>query len=79
MAPLDRGEQRQIELLREATVARRFGLARSLTATTRRMARQALRRAHPEMSEDELKVAFVELLYGPELAAGFRTRLTGYR
>jgi hypothetical protein len=76
---LDRGEQMQIDLLRKATIAQRFGLARSLTATTRRMARQALRRAHPEWSGDDLDVAFVELLYGPKMAAGFRARLTGRR
>jgi hypothetical protein len=65
----------QIALLRAAGSARRVALARSLTATTRRLSRQALRRGRPNLSETELAVAFVELLYGRDLADGVRSRL----
>jgi hypothetical protein len=74
-APRDPAEAVQVALLRDATVARRLGLARSLTATTRRLSRRAIRRARPAATEAEVAIAFVELLYGRALAAGYRSYL----
>ena len=60
--------RKQVELLRQASVARRFQLARSLTMTTIELARRALRRARPGASERELQIEFVRLHHGAELA-----------
>ncbi len=64
-----------IELLRRATVARRFALMRSLSQTTMQLAWRALRRSRPSADEDELKVAFLALHYGHDLAERFRQYL----
>ena len=68
-------ERRQIEMLRQASVARRFQRARSLTQTTFQLALRALRRQHPEMTPNELFVRFVALHYGDTLAEGLRRDL----
>jgi len=69
MGPLARdtapdAEVIQIELLRRASPAHRFALARSRSATTMALARRALRRAHPDESNEEIAVRFVALHYG---------------
>jgi hypothetical protein len=62
-------ERVQLELLRAATPAQRAGLAVSLTATAIALSRRALQRQSPGASEEEIGLRFVELNYGPELAA----------
>jgi hypothetical protein len=62
-------ERVQIELLRAATPAQRAALAIGLTATTVELSRRALQRAQPSASEDDVALRFVELNYGPEIAA----------
>jgi hypothetical protein len=42
----------------------------------RKMAMIGLRQRNPDASERELKIKFVELLYGSALAADFAKRLT---
>ena len=68
-------ERIQIQLLREASVARRFERARSLSRTAFQLALRALRRRYPELNADELFVRFVALHYGEELAQGLRRHL----
>ena len=63
-------ERVQLDLLRAATPARRAALAISLTATTIGLSRRALERQAPEASPEDIDLRFVELNYGPELAAG---------
>ncbi len=75
MRPMSRdthpdAEAVQIELLRRASPARRFELARSLSRTTMWLAWRAIRRAHPDVSDEEVSVRFVALHYGEELAQG---------
>ena len=65
----------QIELLRNATIARRFGLARSLTAATVELARAAIRRRHPGWNEREVLLEFARVHYGAELADRVRAYL----
>lgn len=65
-------ERVQIGLLRAASVERRLSLAWSLSAAVIGVARRALARARPEASPRELHEWFVELHYGPELAAAVR-------
>ena len=67
----------QIDLLRRAGPARRAGMALALSARVIGLARRALGRAHPEETEEEIRLRFVELHYGRELAAGVRRRLAG--
>jgi len=62
-------EQFQIFLLRNATVARRFSRARSLSQTAMELSRRAIARSHPSLTDDELKGQIVEYFYGKPLAS----------
>jgi len=68
-------ERVQIDLIRGAPVSRRLHIAWSLSATVIGLARQALARAHPGASREELDLRFVELHYGADLAASLRDDL----
>jgi hypothetical protein len=68
-------ERVQIELLRKAGPERRFHLARSLSQTMIQASRDNIGRLHPEVDEEELKLLFVELYYGKELADCVRVYL----
>src|SRR5689334_4174030 len=68
-------ERVQIELLRRMTVGQRAELMRSLTHTTIQLARRAIRRAHPEASEEEVGLIFIEIHYGKDLADRVRAYL----
>jgi hypothetical protein len=59
----------QLELLRNATPGERAALAMSLSATIISLARRALQTQEPGASDQEIKLRFVELNYGRELAA----------
>lgn len=63
------------EILRGKTGAEKFALVRSLTATVIALCRQGIRDRHPEFSEREVDLHFVEMNYGRELAEGLRRRL----
>jgi hypothetical protein len=65
----------QIALLRGASISRRLSLACSLSQTSIQLARRAIRRAHPEMGEEELKLAFIAVHYGEALAERLRAEL----
>jgi hypothetical protein len=56
-----------IEGLRSRSGAQRFAIARALTARTITLALRALRRAHPELSEREVRYLCVEIHHGREL------------
>ena len=58
---------RQVELVRAASVARRFETARSLTRIVAALSRRALRRRNPDATEAEIDRAFAELHYGAAL------------
>ncbi len=65
-------EKVQIELLRNASVAKRFALARMLTNSTRKMAKNAIKKCNPGKNQRELNLIFVEVTYGKELADQLR-------
>jgi len=65
----------QIELLRQATPARRFALASSLTRFTVEASRRALRRRYPDEDENSIAVRWVALHYGQDLATRLAPRL----
>jgi hypothetical protein len=68
-------ERVQIELIRQASSARLFGLVRSLSQTLLRASRKNIHNLHPELSKVELDLLFVELYYGKELAERVRAYL----
>jgi hypothetical protein len=65
-------ERTQRDLLRRASAAERISLMRSLSTSLLWASRQSLREAHPEWSERELGIRWVELQYGRTLAAELR-------
>lgn len=68
-------ERAQIELLRKASSATRFARARSLSQTAISLARRALRRRHPNLTEREIALLWVEHAYGEALASRLREYL----
>ena len=81
LTPIDRdvatpaltaADRRQLELMRNATPQRRFALARALSAQTLAMTHRAIARANPQLDVWQRRLRFVEVQYGPELAAGYR-------
>lgn len=67
-----KAEKVQIELIRKASVAERISLVRSLTQTTVQLARRAIKRANPNLSDREIDILFVEIHYGTQLADRLR-------
>lgn len=70
-----KAEEIQILLLRQATVAQRLAVMRSLSRTTIQLSRRAIRRANPSYSQLEVNLAFVDCHYGGELARRLRQYL----
>lgn len=68
-------EQKQIELLRGATVARRTALAFSLSDTVIGLARRAIQLANPELGPQDVLLRFIALHYGPALAESLQADL----
>lgn len=72
-------EALQIDLLRAAGPGRRLSLALSLTETVFELARSAIRRSMPEASEEEVRLRFVEVHYGADLARDVRAYIERHR
>lgn len=68
-------ERVQIELLRKAGKTRRLQLGLELSGEALEMAQRAIKRAHPELSDLEAKLLFVEVTYGKDLADRVRPHL----
>ena len=68
-------ERVQIELLRKAGKTRRLQLGLELSGEALEMAQRAIRRSHPDVSELEAKLLFVEVTYGKDLADRVRSQL----
>lgn len=66
----------QIELVRRMGGERRAALMRSLSRTVRRLAREALRRDHPDLDEAELARRLIAICYGEELAGKVAGRIS---
>lgn len=69
-------EEIQIQLIRQASVAKRIERMRSLTKTILELSKNAIAAANPGLSERELDVLFVRNHYGDELADRFQAYLT---
>ena len=72
-------EKVQIDLIRKASICKRISVARSLSQTVMYLARRAIRRANPSMSEQEVDLAFVENHYGKKLAESLRLYMESKR
>lgn len=68
-------EQLQIELLRQKTVTERMALAGNLTHFVIQLSRQAIARQHPEWTQRQVDLEWVEIHYGRELAESLRADL----
>lgn len=62
----------QLECLRRMTPHERLRRACAWSGQIRRMAFDAIRRRHPEYSDDEVRMKFIELTYGQTLADEIR-------
>ncbi len=65
----------QLELVRKMSPAERLNRALSLSSDLVEAAKAAIRRRHPNLSDREVGLKFIELHYGAELAAGVRATL----
>lgn len=68
-------ERIQIEMLRKAGAARRLQLGLELSGEALELAQRGIRQAHPHLSELEVKLKFVEVTYGKDLADRVRAYL----
>lgn len=64
-----------VEMLREAGMRRRLQLGLELSGEALELAQRGIKRAHPEASELEVKLIFVEVTYGKYLADQLRAYL----
>src|SRR5437867_3393090 len=65
----------QVDLFRKASASRRFELACSLSKSTIELARDAIRRRHPEWPERDVLLEFARIHYGVDLAERVRVYL----
>ncbi len=61
-----------IELMRDATFAERFDMCRQMTSFVITKVREDIAREHPDLTQEERKLKFVETVYGQEIADGVR-------
>ena len=62
----------QLECLRQMSPHERLRRACAWSGQVRRMAFEAIRRRHPEYSEDQVRLSFIELTFGKALAEEVR-------
>jgi len=68
-------EKIRIDLLRKISVGERFLKVRALTARTVGLSKRAIARANPDLCAEEVKLKFIELHYGRDLAERVREYL----
>ena len=77
-APLDThlsAERVQIDLLRSAGTAKRAAIALAMTTAAVKLSRRAIQRIHPDWSEQEINLLWLEVHYGKDLADRVRADL----
>lgn len=62
----------QLKLIRQMPSSRRLEKAIALSREVIRLSKAAIRRRHPEYSEEEVGLKFIELNYGSDLADSVR-------
>ena len=63
-----KAEKVLIELLRTKTTAQKFSQVRLLSRTTIQLAKRAIARVNPDMTDDQIDRVFISLHYGEDLA-----------
>ncbi len=63
---------RQRAAFKRMTPAERFEAAVEMSEAVRALAEAGIRRRHPDFSDEQVRVALVEIILGPELAAKVR-------
>ena len=61
-------KQVQLELIRRMSPSDRLQKTLDLSCELIRMSKAAIRRRYPEFTEDDVRIKFIELNYGNELA-----------
>jgi len=72
-------ERVQIELIRKASISKRFALVRSWSQLLIEANRQQIRKEHPNASEEEIGLIFVARHYGQALAERLRAEIARRR
>ena len=72
-------ERVQIERLRAMTPAQRMTVSRAMTRRNIRLSLRSIRRAQPDASDDDVKVTFIAVHYGRDLAERVRSELARRR
>ena len=67
----------QLELIRCMQPSQRLAKALSLSCEMIRLSKAAIRRRHPEFSEDEVRIKFIEMHDGAELARSVKAWRAG--
>ena len=65
----------QIELMRKAMPTKLFSLVRSMSQTMIETSIRNIRKLHPDASQEEITVIFVELYYGKKVADLVRSQI----
>ncbi|HYX50387.1 MAG TPA: hypothetical protein VE843_11630 [Ktedonobacteraceae bacterium] len=68
-------ERGQIELILKALPAKLFGLVRPMSQTMIQASIRNIRKLHPDASEEEIILIFVELYYGKKIADFVRSQI----
>lgn len=67
----------QIDGLRRMTPKQRIGKVCAMSNRVRKMAFDAIRRRHPKRTDNEVRLLFIELTYGKQLADDVRLSQVG--
>ena len=61
-------EEIQIDLIRKSSIPKRMAMVQALTEITIRLSKQAIVRANPQLSGQEINFLFCSFTYGEDLA-----------
>ena len=67
----------QLDAMRRMPPLERIQKALRLSAEVKQMSMDAIRRRHPDMDDSEVRLKYIELTYGPDLAGKVRADLEG--
>ncbi len=68
-------ERIQIDLFRQASIAKKVALVDAWSQSIRNAARLNIQKEHPNANEEEVKLMLVERMYGKDLAEKIRKKL----
>ncbi len=68
-------EKVQLSLIKKASISKRLSRARSLSQSVIQLSRRAIMRANPDLSQEDVNLAFLEYHYGNDLSCSVREYL----